>query len=112
MPTPEEEKEIQKNRDRFKGYQLPKIQLDETGPTYYDVGVHPYFYNQPRFWQQEVFYGHPNGSIDIVDNDIPTTADTPPVIGTTHEAMERGNIDDIPETKDDGFLYPLLPPEK
>lgn len=46
---------------RFSGYQLPKIQLDETGPAYYCVPVHSYYYGQPKYWQNEFFYGHPNG---------------------------------------------------
>jgi hypothetical protein len=45
----------EKNRYRFSGYQLPKIQLDETGKTYYKVGVHPYYKYQPLYWQQDAF---------------------------------------------------------
>ena len=41
---------------RFSGYQLPKIELDETGHTYYYiVGVHPYYTSQPMYWQNEAF---------------------------------------------------------
>ena len=41
---------------RFSGYQLPKIQLDETGHTYYYiVGVHPYYTTQPMYWQKPYY---------------------------------------------------------
>jgi len=92
MPTEptNEEKEIMKNKERFRGYQLPKIQLDEIGPTYYDVSPHPYFYNQPRYWQQEVFEGHPNGGVtDLVDTDGGTTADKPPVIVSATDTTDK-----------------------
>jgi len=51
----EEEKEA--IQYRFSGYQLPKIQLDSTGATYYDVPVHPYFYSQPLYWQKPCYTG-------------------------------------------------------
>jgi len=41
---------------RFSGYQLPKIQLDETGHTYYYIrGVHPYFTTQPMYLQKPAY---------------------------------------------------------
>ena len=41
---------------RFSGYQLPKIQLDETGHTYYYIrGVHPYYTTQPMYWQKPAY---------------------------------------------------------
>jgi len=44
---------------RFSGYQLPKIQLDETGHTYYYIkGVHPYFTTQPMYWQKPFYATH------------------------------------------------------
>jgi len=126
MSTPEEEKEILRSRDRFKGYQLPMIQLDETGPSYYVVEPHPYFYNQPRYWQQEVFEGHPQGGVnDLIQNDIPTTADKPPVIGTSDSSL--GEVSDnapktpktpktpiepiVPKPNQPSKLYGLLPPD-
>jgi len=108
MATPEE---IEKWKKRFGGYGLLKLQLDETGPSYYDVAPHPYLYNQPRYWQPAVFEGHPNGGVtDLIDTDIPTTADNPPVIGTTHEVTGRGEVKETPKGK--GSLYPFLPSEK
>ena len=56
--TPEEEERI---RYQFQGYQLPKIQLDETGPAYVVLHPHPYYYNQPEYWGKPFFYGHPGG---------------------------------------------------
>lgn len=38
---------------RFSGYELIKIQLDETGPTYVVLDrIHPYYINQPLYWQK------------------------------------------------------------
>ncbi len=42
---------------RFSGYQLPKIQLDETGPSYVVLPPHPYFTNQPAYWSKPAFRG-------------------------------------------------------
>ncbi len=41
---------------QFSGYQLPKIQLDETGPSYVFLKPHPYFYNQPKYWEKAIMY--------------------------------------------------------
>ena len=57
--TPEEKEKYQY---RFSGYQLPKIQLDATGPSYYVMQPHPYYYNQPLYWQKEFFFGLSGGS--------------------------------------------------
>ena len=57
--TPEEKAKYQY---RFSGYQLPKIQLDSTGPSYYVVQPHPYYRNQPTYWLKEFFFGVPGGS--------------------------------------------------
>ena len=56
------EEELQNARYRFSGYVLPKLQLDETGASYPIVSPHPYFYNQPEYWQAGVMYGHPGGT--------------------------------------------------
>lgn len=56
--TPEEKAKYQY---RFSGYQLPMVQLDSTGPAYYVTQPHPYYYNQPTYWQKEFFYGFPGG---------------------------------------------------
>ena len=50
--TPEEQEEA---AYRFSGYNLPMIQLDETGLAYYVVQPHPYYYNQPQYWQKPFF---------------------------------------------------------
>lgn len=43
---------------RFEGYQLPLIQLDETGPTYVVLSPHPYFSGQPLYWQKSAYTGN------------------------------------------------------
>lgn len=40
---------------QFSGYQLPRVQLDETGPGYVVGGVHPYFTTQPTFWEKPYY---------------------------------------------------------
>ena len=64
-PTP---KEISANQYRFSGYQLPMIQLDETGPAYIVIEQpHPYYRNQPMDWQKPCYLAHPYG----VDSNLP-----------------------------------------
>jgi len=57
--TPEEKAKYQY---RFSGYQFNTIQLDGTGSQYVVAGVHPYYFNQPEYWANSHFSGHPNGS--------------------------------------------------
>jgi len=41
---------------RFSGYPPPLIQLDSTGPAYWlKFYTHPYYINQPQYWQQPVY---------------------------------------------------------
>ena len=42
-------------RYRFSGYQLPMVQLDATGPAYIVLEPHPYYSNQPLYWQKAAF---------------------------------------------------------
>ena len=42
---------------RFSGFQLFKLQLDETGPAYVEATPHPYYYNQPEYWSKPFFQG-------------------------------------------------------
>ena len=38
---------------RFSGYNLPMLQLDSTGPSYYYIPEpHPYYRNQPTYYQK------------------------------------------------------------
>jgi hypothetical protein len=60
------ESEIEALKYRFSGYQLPLIQLDETGPAYVQIGVHPYYKNQPLSWQTNAFKGNTLGTTEIV----------------------------------------------
>lgn len=51
---PSGDKQLDSNRDRFSGYNLPTVKLDD-GFEYYVVGVHPFYMNQPQFWQKPAF---------------------------------------------------------
>ena len=51
---PSGDKMLDFNRDRFSGYNLPTIKLND-GFEYYVVGVHPYLQNQPIFWQTPAY---------------------------------------------------------
>jgi len=59
---------------RFSGYQLDLIILDETGPSYAVNCVHPYYKNQPLYWQKGFSYGNSKGSSVI--EDVPYNNDT------------------------------------
>jgi len=66
--TPEEQQAIQY---RFSGYQLPMLQLDETGPAYIFLAEpHPYYRNQPAYWQKNAYRGNTLGTTSIVGGDI------------------------------------------
>lgn len=54
---------------RFGGYNLNMIQLDgPSGAGYaFVAGVHPYYRNQPEFWQTAIFFA---GQGDIVASTI------------------------------------------
>jgi hypothetical protein len=54
---------------RFSGYQLPKIQFDETGPAYYVVQPHPYYSNQPLDWQKPYYYTQPGVRPDPINRE-------------------------------------------
>ena len=49
-----EDLELAAEAYRFTGYNLPTVKLDD-GFEYYVVGVHPYFNNQPMFWQTPAY---------------------------------------------------------
>lgn len=67
--TPEEQEALQY---RFSGYQLPMIQLDETGPSYIFLREpHPYYRNQPAYWQKNAYRGSTLGTTEIIGGDIP-----------------------------------------
>jgi len=79
---------------RFSGYQLPTIQLDETGPAYYVVHPHPYFYNQPVYWQKAAYLGNQLPATSTIEGDV---------------AIEQtGNVD--PPGIVRGVTYSTLPP--
>lgn len=46
------------NQYRFSGYNLPMLQLDSTGPSYYYIPTpHPYYINQPSYYQKPMGWG-------------------------------------------------------
>lgn len=45
---------------RFSGYNLPMLQLDETGAAYYYIPQpHPYYTSQPYYYQKDPGWGAP-----------------------------------------------------
>jgi len=60
------EQEIESLKYRFSGYQLPLIQLDATGPAYVQIDVHPYYKNQPLYWQNNAYRGNTLGTTEII----------------------------------------------
>ena len=45
---------------RFSGYNLPMLQLDSTGPSYYHIPTpHPYYQHQPAYYQKPMGWGAP-----------------------------------------------------
>ena len=65
--TPEEQEALQY---RFSGYQLPLIQLDEIGPAYIVLHPHPYYRNQPTYWQKPAYRGSTLGTTEIIGGNI------------------------------------------
>ena len=52
---------------RFSGYELPKIQLDSTGDTYYHITtIHPYYKNQPEYLTKPYYYDPGNNPTYII----------------------------------------------
>lgn len=52
-----EQEQIAADQYRFAGYQLDLIILDGTGPAYAVAIPHPYYYNQPTYWQKNAYRG-------------------------------------------------------
>jgi len=66
--TPSEQSALQY---RFSGYQLNLIQLDETGPSYAVIyEPHPYYINQPAYWQKPAYRGNTLNSAEIVGGSV------------------------------------------
>jgi hypothetical protein len=82
---------------QFSGYQLPMIQLDETGPSYIVIAEpHPYYRRQPAYWSKPA-YGGLSSNRGVIGNDI--------------EIESNGNVDSMasskPQTGSDFNLIPL-----
>ena len=58
---------MENNKYRFTGYQLPMIHLDLNGPSYAVGAPHPYVFNQPQYWQKQVYYGHPSSNMNSTE---------------------------------------------
>ena len=66
--TPAEQEALQY---RFSGYQLQLIQFDETGPAYVVIQEpHPYYRNQPTYWQKPAYRGSALGTTEIIGGNI------------------------------------------
>lgn len=67
-----DESNIAYQGERFKYYQLPKIQLDETGPAYTIMyEPHPYYLNQPLYWQKPAYSGNSLFNESVVEPLMP-----------------------------------------
>ena len=68
-----EHKKFMAEKDRFTGYNLPTIRLDD-GFDYYCVAPHPTLFNQPSVWQQSAFQV---GFDTVGGNVMPLISDAP-----------------------------------
>ncbi len=87
--TEQEQKEQDASRYRFSGYQLNLVQLDETGPSYvliYDV--HPYYKNQPLYWQTNAYRGKTLGTTEIIGPIQPKSI-------AVDSGYQKGNLIDL-----------------
>lgn len=66
-----EQEQIAANQYRFSGYQLNLIILDETGPSYAVEEPHPYYYNQPAYWQKNSFAADCFYYAEVIGGNIP-----------------------------------------
>ena len=66
--TDQEQREA--DQYRFSGYTLDLITMDETGPSYAVARPHPYYYNQPAYWQKNAYKGDTFASAEVVGGDI------------------------------------------
>ena len=85
---------------QFSGYNLPMLQLDATGPAYYVVGIHPYYINQPVYWQKPIYYG-------IIQYGINLSGYTPTSYTAPSGSGERCSTP--PAKNNKGGLFGLIP---
>jgi len=91
-------------QSRLTAYQLPKLELDETGHAYYNVPPHPYYYNQPLYWQKACYRGSqlpltelieranvPFGENPYISNgdNVPNASVIIDVGNSTHQSLPR-----------------------
>ena len=85
---------------RFEGYQLPKIQLDETGDAYVVLHPHPYYYNQPKYWEKPAYLEN-----HLIEPDIVNSSD---IRGPNKPESTYGE-DGAIETGQGTNVFPMLP---
>lgn len=62
--------QITADQYRFAGYKLDLIILDETGPSYAVAKPHPYYYNQPTYWQVPAYKGDTFYLAETIEGEI------------------------------------------
>lgn len=65
-----EQEQITADQYKFSGYHLDLIILDETGPAYAVSTPHPYYYNQPAYWQKNAYIGSGLNHSAVIGGDI------------------------------------------
>ena len=60
-------------QERFRGYTLPTIQLDD-GAIYNVVPVHPYYYNQPMAWTKPAYTKYADTGPQLLEGSVPSRA--------------------------------------
>lgn len=59
---------MDKNKYRFAGYNFDMETMDGTGPSFIVAHPHPYYYNQPAYWQKnsymDCFQGHLGSGVE------------------------------------------------
>lgn len=73
---------------RFSGYQLPKVQLDDTFSYDCIKGIHPYYTSQPIYWQKPAYRANwaelgAGSSGSGRNNEIPVTPIEPAHVAET-----------------------------
>ena len=64
-----EDSERAATRKRFNGYRLELHSLDASGPAYYIQPPHPYYYNQPMYWQKP-YYSYSNRGGATINSEV------------------------------------------
>jgi len=77
-------------RYRFSGYQLPMLELDETGHAYYYIkGIHPYYTSQPLYWSPGVF---PAAGMAMIGGNAGTSGTGNDIVFSGTSAKGKGKL--------------------